>query len=164
MSDIVKQALEALADNSDPMADPEKTQPSLFLELGPDIPALEELGSGYPEWAWNKDSLAIVVSDGDGHGMVLYTAGPHVLRIMDDACSRYLDDLGLGDAPEGISVWKGLIKSQIYPATPDSAEEYDSWLEGTFGPLQPEEWQALQENRCPWDDDEWRDFVGEVSP
>jgi hypothetical protein len=65
-----------------------------------------------------------------------------------------LDLLGLDDAPEGISIWEGEIRTS-HTNTPD-ANEYDSWLEGAFRSPTDEEWTAIREGRCPWDEKEWQ--------
>jgi hypothetical protein len=70
-----------------------------------------------------------------------------------DAGVSRLDDLGLDDAPEGISIWEGIIKTS-HTNTPD-ANEYESWLAGDFRDPTPEEWEAIRKNECPWDEDDW---------
>jgi hypothetical protein len=105
-----------------------------------------------PKLDWGKPSLAVIACRG-GAGVVLYSAGPHVESMIDGGGSRLLDDLGLDDAPDGISVWEGGIKS-VHINTPD-AYEYDAWLEGTFREPTGEEWQAICRGECPWPDENW---------
>jgi hypothetical protein len=66
-----------------------------------------------------------------------------------------LDLLGLDDAPNGISIWEGGIKS-VHVHTPD-CNEHDSWLAGGFRDPTDEEWAAIRKNECPWNDDDWRE-------
>jgi hypothetical protein len=106
-----------------------------------------------PEYDWSKPSLAVVACDGNGHGCVLWTAGPHVESLVHEAGVTNLSDLGLDDAPEGISIWEGTIKT-VHHNTPD-ANEYDSWLEGSFREPTSKEWESIRKNECPWNDDEW---------
>ncbi len=102
-----------------------------------------------PEQDWSKPSLAVVACDGHGHGCILSTAGPHVAHEI-SVIGRELSDLGLDDAPEGLSVWKGRIK------TSTSYEgEVDAWLEGEFRDPTDEEWVAIRNGECPWSESNW---------
>lgn len=104
---------------------------------------------GPPEYDWSKPSLAVVASDGDGRGCVLWTAGPHVQSFLDEI-GRGLDDIGLDDAPDGISVWEGKIKTYHY-----YEGDYDADLTGKFREPSDEEWQSIQRGECPWNDEDW---------
>lgn len=73
--------------------------------------------------------------------------------MIDEAGVGDLADLGLDDAPEGISVWEGSIRSVHYH-TPDM-NEHDWWLEGKFREPSNEEWEAIRKNECPWDKAAW---------
>jgi len=106
-----------------------------------------------PKLDWSKPSLAVVACDANGHGCVLWTAGPHVSSLTDEAGVSDLSDLGLDDAPEGISIWEGIIKT-VHTHTPD-ANEYDSWLEGSFRKPTIEEWDSIRRGECPWDEAPW---------
>ncbi len=105
-----------------------------------------------PKLDWSKPSLAVVVQ-GMGRGCVLFSAGPHVDSMIDEAGVSDLDLLGLDDAPEGISIWEGTIKT-VHHHTPDM-NEYDSWLEGAFRAPTDQEWESIRKNECPWDDALW---------
>ena len=107
-----------------------------------------------PNLDWSKPSLAVVACDANGHGVVLWTAGPHVYSMINEAGVSDLDLLGLDDAPEGISIWEGTIKT-VHHHTPDM-NEHDSWLEGMFREPTDEEWDSIRKNECPWNDDDWR--------
>jgi hypothetical protein len=51
-------------------------------------------------------SWAVVACDGHGNGVVLSYGGPIEYEI--DAVGTTLSDLGLDDAPWGISIWEGI--------------------------------------------------------
>lgn len=102
---------------------------------------------------WSKPSKAVIANGCQG-GSILFCAGPHVQSFIDEAGSSHLDDLGLDDAPEGISIWEGKIKTVHYH-TPD-CNEHDSWLDGSYRRPTSEEWAAIQANECPWKSDEWK--------
>lgn len=106
-----------------------------------------------PKLDWTKPSLAVIACDGGGQGCVLWTVGPHVTSMIDEAGVRELDLLGLDDAPEGISIWEGSIKT-VHHHTPDM-NEYDSSLEGSFRTPTNEEWESIRKNECPWDEKPW---------
>lgn len=99
---------------------------------------------------WTKPSLAVIACDGDGNGCVLHTVGPHVTHELDEI-GRALGDIGLDDAPEGISIWEGKIKT----SGPDHDGEYDAWLDGTFREPTDDEWAAIRAGRCPWSEAGW---------
>lgn len=102
-----------------------------------------------PEPSWMYDSLAVVASDEDGVGCVLWTVGRHVASMMED-CGNNLEALNLHEGPCGISIWEGRIHTtEIH--TPD-AHEYDSELRGRYRAPTDAEWQAIREGRCPWDE------------
>lgn len=101
---------------------------------------------------WDRDSLAVVACDGRGHGCVLWTAGPHVKQEISEAGSQALDDLGLDDAPLGISVWAG--KSFPYPGSWENPGEGGGVeMRGEFRDPTPGEWAAIRRGECPWDEE-----------
>lgn len=56
---------------------------------------------------WAAPSLAVVACRG-GRGVVLwYGRGPSLAFEIEEGGSLGLDDLGLDDAPDGISIWTG---------------------------------------------------------
>lgn len=103
------------------------------------------------ELNWDKPSLAVVACDGDGHGCVLHTVGPHVAFDMREI-GRDLDDLGLDDAPAGISIWEGVTAGGGYAGDGDY---HDTYLSGAFRAPTDDEWKAIREGRCPWNPDDW---------
>lgn len=108
----------------------------------------------WDKYNWNKLSLAIVASDGAGHGAVLFTAGPHVAFDIHEIGLRDLWDLGLDDAPSGVWVWEGKHVGGDGSRSPEG-DYSDAYLQGTYRPLTDEEWAALKRNECPWSDEEW---------
>jgi hypothetical protein len=67
---------------------------------------------------------------------------------MQEGGLRQLDDLGLDDAPLGISVWVGkyLMRTVSYYDGP----EYESDAVGHFRPPTAAEWEAIREGQSPW--------------
>jgi hypothetical protein len=111
----------------------------------------EERGwGGYALGAWDKDSLAVIACDGKGNGAVLWTVGPHVRLEMDEGGLRDLGDLGLDDAPAGVSIWVGRY---VTDGGGYCNEEADTYPKGGFRAPTDEEWTAIREGRCPWIDE-----------
>lgn len=111
----------------------------------------EALGwDGYPDAAWEKPSLAVVASDGDGYGAVIHTSGPHLRYQIDEVGFHELELLGLHDCPAGVWVWAGKIRYQ--GCGPDT----EPVTEGEYRHPTEEEWQAIRDNVPPWDDRLWR--------
>lgn len=111
-----------------------------------------EPNDGWNIYDWKKPSLAVVATGDDEDGWIMWTVGPHVKFDIDEVgLSRRLGDLGIDkDAPAGISIWEGKIK------TSTSYEgEQDSWLEGSFREPTEEEWSMIRQGKCPWNDDLW---------
>lgn len=98
---------------------------------------------------WSKASLAVIASDGKGNGCVLHYVGAHLHQWMSDV-GRSLADLGLDDAPCGISIWEG--KTHAWRSYDG---EYDAELDGAFREPTPEEWGCINADDCPWDEHEW---------
>ena len=121
----------------------------VFPEFGLDF---QPIGDEPLDLDWSKPSKAVIVQ-GMGGGCVLFTAGPHVDSMINEAGVSDLDNLGLDDAPEGISIWEGGIET-VHINTPD-ANEWDSWLVGKFRDPTSEEWESIRKNECPWDATLW---------
>ena len=112
--------------------------------------ASEPLWDGYPPKAWKRRSKAVVACNDSKVGVVLWTAGPHV-RYEIEMCGNDLTDLGLDDAPVGVSVWTGKY------FVSDSADPTEgSEPKGDFRSLSLDEWRAVSLGECPWDDNDWR--------
>ena len=116
---------------------------SIFLE-GKDSPEEED---------WTKPSLAVVACDGNGHGVVLWTAGPHIDSLISDAGVCNLADLGLDDAPVGISIWEGVVRGSRHETM--DGTEYETHTEGTFRAATADEWASIKKDECPWDPTLW---------
>ena len=107
----------------------------------------EEMWDDYPEWAWDKPSKAVIVNGTSG-GCVLYTAGPYLRMEIHEAGIHDIEDLGLDDAPIGISIWEG---SLTYDGNGEPVA-----ANGTFREPTEQEWMAIRAHQCPWDDNAWR--------
>jgi hypothetical protein len=96
------------------------------------------------EWS----SKAIVACDGHGRGAVLWYVGGALENEIGECRLRELGDLGLDDAPQGISVWEGTYIWVSGPfECPDDGRMDPS---GKFRSPTDEEWRAVREGRCPW--------------
>ena len=104
------------------------------------------------DWDPTKTSRAIIASH-HGHGVVLWHVGAHLDAEIEGVGLLYLGDLGLDDAPDGLSVWEG-----FYVAKPGmSGEPWDETMqpEGAFREPNALEWRAIQRKECPWDKSHW---------
>jgi len=93
----------------------------------------------------------LVVACNNGAGCVLYAIGSCWEAWYEGSCSYRLDDNGLDDAPDGISIWEGRVLSW----GPDRDGEYDAELRGEFRDLTEKEWSLLVKGCAPWDEKEW---------
>lgn len=89
-------------------------------------------------------SIALIANN-NGTGVVLECDGPieHFLEVV----SRQLDDCGLDDAPEGISIWEGCVDTY---SCGEYGSDIDSDLVGSFRPLTDHEWTLLKDTGTPW--------------
>ena len=111
-----------------------------------------------PDTEWEDQCWAIIANN-NGQGCVLAYGGGATLRYeIEEVGYHALDDLGLDDAPEGISVWEGR-----YDTTGGIGclGYYDDSIEtqpiGRFRPLTKEEWSRLSE---PQDEGTARESIG----
>jgi hypothetical protein len=119
---------------------------------GPD----DDIGwGGYHKSAWKKNSIALIACDGGGHGVVLWTVGPHLAMEMEEGGLTQLCDLGLDDAPQGISVWEGRVRYHRSTSWESGHTESEAETEGTFRPPTPAEWLVIAQNQCPWSPADW---------
>jgi len=112
-------------------------------------------GDGWgPDYDWKRPSRAVVACRG-GIGQVLWHVGAHMAFEITEGGLDWID-LGLDDAPDGISIWEG-----VYRFIP----EYTEWGQPEGGSTTPEgkfraptdaEWEAIREGRNPWDDQNWK--------
>lgn len=87
---------------------------SEFVDPGPDV---------------SERGRAVVACDGRGNGCVLHHRGGCLDSAIDE-WGRSLSDLGLDDAPRGLSMWEGKMG-----LVDGDAREPDGALLGTFRPL-----------------------------
>ena len=104
-----------------------------------------------PDEEWEKSSFA-VIANRHGTGCVVWYGGGATLRFeIEEVCGALgLDDLGLDDAPEGISIWEGCyVATQIhgYEGTPDVVTR----PVGKFRRPHKSEWRAIRANENPFD-------------
>jgi hypothetical protein len=122
-----------------------------------DKPTTKEVGwGGYPQEAWDKDSCALIASNGKGEGVILFTGGPHVrYELEEGCCSAYLCDYGLDDAPAGLSVWEGKYLLEGNISYNDADGDITTQPKGKFRPLTDLEWEHVKNNKSPWDETYW---------
>lgn len=86
---------------------------------------------------------AFIVSDGNGDGCVLWHQGSY-LNTMTEDYGRHIGDLGLDDAPLGVSVFEGNVV----------LENEDWTYVGDFRDPTSEEWECLKTRKSPWPEPE----------
>jgi hypothetical protein len=117
------------------------------------IPKPGPKADGFAPWIADKLSRLVVASDGKGNGAAIFAVGAVVLEI-DEIVSPQLMDLGLDDAPAGITIWEGRV-AYWESGNPLDGTEYNSELKGTFRRLTVEELTAVAEGKAPWNKNEW---------
>lgn len=88
-------------------------------------------------------SRAVVANNTRNGGCVLWFTADSVIEAEISNTSTRLADLGLDDAPEGISIWEGVYIKYV---------RQDDYLEpsGAFRPPTDEEWTAIRAGRNPF--------------
>lgn len=136
-----------------------KTAEDLELVLGKLDDADEydhKAWGGYPKEAFDMDSKALIACDGSGNGAVIETGGPAVPLYAEGLCgSLTLEDYGLDNAPEGLSIWEGRYVSIRGEDTPNGYGETDIFLEGDFRELNAEERKSLAAGDPLFDESDW---------
>lgn len=115
---------------------------------------------GSPTTKDTEPCRCVVANRDDGTGIVLWTNN-YVMAEEVSCCSPVLSDLGLDDAPVGISIWEGRVVSRQV-GNPFDGYEYDTELEGTFRRPNDHEWTSIMEGKSPWPDED--DEVPEEPP
>lgn len=93
-------------------------------------------------------SKAVVACDARGNGAVLWFVGESLRNEIEEAGLRQLGDLGLDDAPCGVSVWEG---SYVWTPGPyEHPEDGDVSPAGCFRAPTDAEWAAIREGCNPW--------------
>jgi len=110
---------------------------ALSTEVDIDAPEVEP---------YQKPSRA-VVARGDHGGCVVWCSDDSMIEFEISASGNQLDDLGLGDAPEGISIWEGEYAYRTYD-TANGIEHYTEPV-GVFRPPTAEEWVAIMAGMNP---------------
>lgn len=98
---------------------------------------------------WSKPSRAVIASDGDGNGVILWHMGA-LSHEVEQIRSESLGDYGFDDCPQGIHVWEGIHEEKTKPADFTGSNETLMVPKGDYRSPSDEEWQALREHRCPW--------------
>ncbi len=105
----------------------------------------------------SKDSHALIGAM-CGIGAVLQHVGYDITMEIEESFAGYsIQDLGLEDAPDGLSVWVGHFDySEVISPT---AGDVDCDVEpvGTFRPLTADEWSKLAAGEPLWDVRDWID-------
>lgn len=103
--------------------------------------ALQVVEAEEPEpYDFKQPSKALIAADGFGEGCVLeYTGGAIDFALCE--WSHRLSDIGLDDAPGGLSVWEGKMTGSV-----SYEGEHDAWLEGEFRELTESERRSLLAN------------------
>lgn len=96
-----------------------------------------------------QPSRAVIANHDNCTGLVLWhTADSYLDHEIDQLGSRRLDDLGLDDAPHGISIWEGTYVWQ--PGGYECPEDGMSMPDGRFRSPTDDEWVAIRDGRNPW--------------
>lgn len=95
--------------------------------------------------AQRNQGKGVITCDGNGNGVVLWPVG--VLRMETDGSGSTLVDLGLDDAPLGLSVWEGTYHFEESITDPGDGVLMPL---GDFRLPTSEEWEAIKAGKCPW--------------
>jgi hypothetical protein len=105
---------------------------------------------GYSKEDFETDSRAVCVAGDDpSAGVVLWYDGAWLdVEIHEVGQGLMLEDLGLVNAPAGISIWTGRYVTTRYD-NPETGIDYDTEAVGTFRELAPAEWLAFMKGENP---------------
>ena len=101
------------------------------------------------------DSIALIAAR-KGHGVILAHDGGGIEADIEAVGLGALDDHGLDNAPDGLSIWEGRMSGW----GPDHNGDYDCELRGTFRPLTDAEWTMFRETGTPWTFEETSPLAG----
>lgn len=95
-------------------------------------------------------SKAVIACDGDGRGCVLWYEGGALDNEIRECGFHELSELGLDNAPAGISIWEG-----TYVWMPGGYEcpadgDFVVGSASAFREPTEDEWVAIREKRSPW--------------
>lgn len=94
----------------------------------------------------DDDICRAVVANRNGDGVVLWQGGPDYFREFLNDVSWMLSDVGLDDAPDGISIWEGRV---VYTHDAYNGDD-DAHLNGKFRDPNDAEWAMIRKNESPW--------------
>lgn len=115
------------------------TQSADFDEVEPDRP-------------WTRSR--VLVAQGPQRGAILEYEGSGITNEIHEAGLYDLDELGLDDAPEGLSIWEGdYVWEDGWFEGYRSPENGEAHPKGEFRRLTPEEWSTLSANQPLWPSD-----------
>jgi hypothetical protein len=104
---------------------------------------------GEPPSEWTTSRVLIAM--GPKSGAVLEYQGSGITIEMEEAGLYGLDDLGLDDAPSGLSIWEGdYVYEPGYVDGYEAPGEGMSSPKGRFRQLTPEEWATVSEAKPLW--------------
>lgn len=114
---------------------------------------IEDAGEGprgYSKEDFETDSRAVCVAGDDpSAGMVLWYDGAWLdVEINEVGQGFMLEDLGLHEAPAGVSIWTGRYVTTEYDS-PEYGRDYDTEAVGTFRELTPAEWLVFMKGENP---------------
>lgn len=95
-----------------------------------------------------QPSRAVVANHKNATGIVLWCTDHSHISMEIEQTSRRLDDLGLDDAPDGISVWEGCYVWR--PGGYECPQDGTTDPQGEFRTPTEDEWLAIREGRSPW--------------
>lgn len=105
----------------------------------------------HDDFTWESDSLAVIACDGKGNGCVLWYGGGASLRYeIEELGMCCLSDLGLDDAPHGISVWVGRFIAE--PIGNYDCPDVCTEPHGKFRQPHESEWAKIRMNKNPFED------------
>jgi hypothetical protein len=115
-------------------------RPDLVMEMRHWVDRNEE-----KEGAPARRTSRVLIAQGPKDGAVLAYDGPSITNEIEEAGLCELGDLGLDDAPPGLSIWEGdYIFEQGYCDGYPAPGESESNPKGSFRPLTDEEWGQLR--------------------
>lgn len=98
--------------------------------------------------SFDEPSKGVIACDGEGRGCVLWAVGAHLRFEMEECRLFGLGDLGLDDAPAGVSIWEGKFIWQS--GGWECPQDGEMFPKGAFRSPTDEEWEAIRAGRCPW--------------
>jgi hypothetical protein len=104
------------------------------------------------EWKEIPSRAVIAMSEGE-EGCVLWWVGA-ALSYEHEAGMKSPSDLGLQEAPTGISIWEGQYRT-VQCGNPLDGYEYETEPVGTFRAPTDEEWAAIRAGKAPWNEADW---------